>query len=77
MLLDTCSATATTANDGQEADNRADNQVEDNDETTQSASQRDTGYKVERVHPDRARHWATTTAEGYVRRAGGGRRSGS
>ena len=30
MLLDTCSATATTANEGQEADNRADNRVEDN-----------------------------------------------
>ena len=30
MLLDTCSATATTANEGREADNRAHNQVEDN-----------------------------------------------
>ena len=42
---------------------------------TQSASQKDTGYREEKVLLERAKHWqatrTSTTAEGYVHRASG------
>ena len=56
MLLDTCSATATAANEGQDADK----QLRITEIVTQSASQKAVGYKVERVHPGRARHSQAT-----------------
>ena len=61
MLLDTCSAAATTATEGREADNRTD-KVEYNDERRKKSL------------PGRAKHWQATrtctTAEGHVHRPG-------
>ena len=52
MLLDTCSATATTANEGQDLTSK----WRITEIATQSASQKAIGYRVEKGHPDRARH---------------------
>ena len=80
MLLDTCSATATTATKGKKLTSELAIGWKIMLRATQPASQRDTGYKVEKVHPDLARHWLDTRTsmmvEGYVRRADGGRSSG-